>query len=64
MPTLLLTNEMIEAHGLERDELRQQRLTEAAQRALGSVLASRGFVMTRPVYLRELPNEEGFLLSQ
>lgn len=64
MPTLLLTNETIEARGLSPSELRQQRLSEAAQRALGSLLAGRGFVMMLPIYVRELPNGEGFLLSQ
>jgi hypothetical protein len=64
MPTLLLTNETVDALGVSRAELRQQELTAEARRVLATLLTGHGFDVTRAIYVRELANAEGFLLTQ
>jgi hypothetical protein len=64
MPTLILTNETVDALGVSRAELRQQELTADAKRALAALLTGRGFDVTRTIYVREMANAEGFLLTQ
>ena len=64
MPTLLLTNETVDALGVSRDELRQQELTADARRVLAALLTGHGFDVTRAIHVRELANAEGFLLTQ
>jgi hypothetical protein len=64
MPTFLLTNEMVDALGIPRDELRQRRLSLEAIRVVEEFLARHGFDVTRAIYVRELANAEGFFLAQ
>ena len=64
MPTLTLTQETIDALGIARVDIIQAVLPASAKRLREALLASRGFDVTRSVYVRELANGEGFLLTQ
>jgi hypothetical protein len=64
MPTLTLTLDTAAALGVSRDDLRQGVLPADAMRALEGLLASRGFHVKRSVYVTELAEGEGFLLTQ
>ena len=64
VPTLTLTQETIKTLGIARADIVQAVLPANAKRLLEALLASRGFDVTRSVYVRELANGEGFLLTQ
>ena len=65
MPTLTVTNEVLERLGIGPEELADTRRLEGkARRALEPLLASRGFNIFGTVYISTLPTNDGFVLTQ
>jgi hypothetical protein len=65
MPTLTLTRDTATVLELSRGQLLlEPTLMPLPLRRLEAMLVTRGFDVTRAVYVRELANGEGFLLTQ
>jgi hypothetical protein len=63
-PTLTLTRAAVALDGLPPEALQGPVLPPVAVKALAAVLAARGFQLTSPIYVRELPDFQGFRLAQ
>jgi hypothetical protein len=63
-PTLTLSRGAAVLEGLAPSELQGPELPPEALHALTTLLRSHGFDVTRPVYVRELPEDRGFRLAQ
>jgi hypothetical protein len=64
MPTLTLTRAVAALHGVAPSELQGSTLSAAAVRALTPLLESAGFDVTQDIHVRELPESQGFRLTQ
>jgi hypothetical protein len=63
-PTLTLSRAAAVLEGLPPSELQGPELTPEALQVLRTLLRSHGFDVSRPVYVRELPENRGFRLAQ
>jgi hypothetical protein len=63
-PTLTLSPVTVALQGVAPEGLRGLALPPEAMNALAPLLTARGFELTRPIYVRELPDLQGFRLAQ
>jgi hypothetical protein len=63
-PTLTLSRAAVDLDGLPPKALQGPVPPPEAVNALAAVLAARGFQLTSPSYVRELPDFQGFRLAQ
>jgi hypothetical protein len=64
MATVKVPLELLNSLGISPYEMRPPELGTHTQRRLEALLASRGFNRTAPIRVTELPNGEGFLVTQ
>jgi hypothetical protein len=64
VPVLTLAMDQVEVLGVSLDELRQLALAQDSKRRLEPMLTSRGFDMTRTIYIVSLRSGEGVLITQ
>lgn len=62
-PTLTLSRGALVLHGVAPTALQGPALPPEAMHALASLLTARGFELTRPIYVRELPDSQEFRLA-
>jgi hypothetical protein len=63
-PTLTLSRAAVILQGVSPTDLKGPALPPEAVHALAPLLTARGFELTRPIYVRELPESQGFRLAQ
>ena len=63
-PTLTLSQAAIVLQGVSPTDLKGPALPPEAMYALAPLLTTRGFDLTRAIYVRELPDAKGFRLAQ
>jgi hypothetical protein len=59
-PTVTLSRAAAVLHGVAPAALQGPALSAEAVQALAPILTARGFELTRPIYVRELPDSQGF----
>jgi hypothetical protein len=64
MPTLTVSNRLMEDLGLTRAEMLRPELNQDATRVLEALLVSRGFDLDALIHVSELPGDDGFVLTQ
>jgi hypothetical protein len=64
MASLTVSRAALRMYGVEPDRLRSPELPIEATQALCDVLAEHGFDDTRPIHVTELPERQGFHLTQ
>jgi hypothetical protein len=63
-PTLTVSQDTVVLHGVAPATLQGPVLPPGAMQTFAAVLTARGFDLTRPVYVRELPDLRGFRFAQ